>query len=60
MLVECCHFIPSNNIGEVFIYKKIAFMSHIYIRILTAYVAQLAKASDTQAVGHRFDSRPDH
>ena len=28
--------------------------------LVTACVAQLAKASDTQAVGHGFDPRPDH
>ena len=27
---------------------------------LTACVAQLAKASDTQSVGHEFKSRPVH
>ena len=32
---------------------------YIYIYI-TACVAQVAKASDTQAVGHGFDPRPDH
>ena len=32
-------------------------ISYIYI---TACVAQLAKASDTQAVGHDFEPRPDH
>ena len=31
----------------------------IYIHI-TACVAQLAKASDIQAVGHEFEPRPDH
>ena len=30
------------------------------IMITTAYVAQLDKASDTQAVGRGFKPRPDH
>ena len=36
--------------------------SHVYIQIYIyiACVAQLAKASDTQAVGHGFKPRPDH
>ena len=34
---------------------------YIYISIYTtACVAQLAKASDTQAVGRGFEPRPDH
>ena len=28
--------------------------------LLTACVAQLAKVSDTQSVGHGFESRPGH
>ena len=32
---------------------------NIYIYI-TAFVAQLAKASDTRAVGHGFEPLPDH
>ena len=33
--------------------------THPYIYI-TAYVAQLTKESDTQAVGHGFEPRSDH
>ena len=33
---------------------------YIYIYILYCLCGSVAKASDTQAVGHGFDPRPDH
>ena len=35
-------------------------INYYYYDIKTACVAQLAKASDTQAVGREFKPRPDH
>ena len=43
----------------IYIYICICIYIYIYIYI-TACVDQLAKASDTQAVGHALDPRPDH
>ena len=33
---------------------------YIYIYIFNCLCGSVAKASDTQAVGHGFDPRPDH
>ena len=33
---------------------------YIYIYIYNCLCGSVAKASDTQAVGHGFDPRPDH
>ena len=43
------------------LYYNIYNIYYIYIYIyLTACVAQLAKASDTHAVGREYEPRPDH
>ena len=38
----------------------LCIIQNFYIYFLNAYVAQLAKSSDTHAVGHGFNHRPYH
>ena len=49
-------FVHTNNKND----NITIILYNINIYIGTACVTQLAKASDTQAVGHGFDPRPDH
>ena len=53
------HTINYNIVYIILIYIYIYIYVYIYI-IIIACVDQLAKASDTQAVGRSFEPRPDN
>ena len=51
------HFLPN---ARTHAHRHIYIYIYIYIYIFNCLCGSVAKASETQAVGHEFEPRPDH
>ena len=56
---QCLGFVLNLNITSYHSYNKLQ-TTYIIETNTTCLCGSVAKASDTQAVGHGFDPRPDH